>query len=62
MSDNDESTIDEISLTYHIIADENNKILYVKFSGFETVEQVNDLATFLEPQLPLLLFDSDVKH
>jgi hypothetical protein len=65
MSDDTElenTKTNEVLLEYLIVIDEKTNDLYVKFSGFRDKEEIEGFAAFLEPQLPLLLFDSDVKH
>lgn len=54
----------EVDLRYVFIKSEKDEepSIYVKFSGFESEEQMQQFEDFLEENLPLLFFDSDVKH
>ena len=45
-----------------VMINEEKKEVYVRFSGFETVEEADTYADYLADNLPLLLFESDVKH
>lgn len=45
-----------------IIVVEDDNTIFVQFSGFEDIEQVEDYAAFLQEHLPLMLFRSEVKH
>ena len=44
-----------------VVANDSNDV-YVKFSGFESPEDTDDYAIFLAEYLPLMLFESEVKH
>ena len=41
---------------------EEEKAVYVKITGFENVEDADEYAEYLAEHLPLLLFNSEVKH
>lgn len=51
-----------VDLSYHIYTDESGMIAYVKFEGFKNTDEVKEFADFMDENLPLLLFNSDVKH
>jgi len=51
-----------VELNYEIYTDDTGLIAYVKFNGFRDVDEVTEFADFMEEHLPLLLFNSDVKH
>ena len=53
---------EEVDLRYVLTVDKNELQLIVKFTGFENEEQIRQFGDFLEESLPLLFFDSDVKH
>jgi hypothetical protein len=52
----------EANISMEIILSETDKTLYVKLTGFNTVEDADDYAEFLTDHLPLMLFHSEVKH
>ena len=49
-------------LGVEVIVSEDDQTVYVKISGFETLEDADDYATYLTEALPLMLFESEVKH
>lgn len=53
---------DEVDLKYILTLDRDNLTVTVKFGGFEDADQIDQFADFLEDNLPLLFFDSNVKH
>ena len=54
--------MDEVDLKYILTLDKDNLEVTIKFSGFEDAEQIESFADFIEESLPLLFFDSNVKH
>lgn len=52
----------EANLNMEIILSETDKSLYVKLTGFQTVEDADDYASYLADHLPLMLFHSEVMH
>jgi|LakMenEpi03Aug12_release.lakeMendotaPanAssembly.Ray.scaffolds.fasta_scaffold32956_5 hypothetical protein len=44
-----------------IVSEEDNSV-YVKFSGFNDLDQADNYAIFLSEYLPLMLFQSTVIH
>jgi len=53
---------DALHLDLEVIVSEEDNSVYVKFIGFDTIEEADDYATYLTDTLPLLLFESQVKH
>jgi hypothetical protein len=49
-------------LDLEVIVSEDDKTVYVKLTGFETVEEADNYATHLTEHLPLLLFESEIRH
>ncbi len=49
-------------LDMEVILSEEDKSVYVKLTGFETIEDADTYATFLTSTLPLLLWHSEVIH
>jgi hypothetical protein len=45
-----------------VLVNEEKNEVYVKFSGFENIEEADDYAEYLLDVLPLMLFESGVKH
>lgn len=52
----------EIELDIEVRLVEEDKEVYVKFSGFENIDDAEEYADFLADNLPLLLFNDGVKH
>jgi hypothetical protein len=52
----------EANLNMEIILSETDKSVYVKLSGFDTIEDADDYASYLTDHLPLMLFHSEVLH
>jgi hypothetical protein len=53
---------DALQLNLEVIVAEEDNSVYVKFIGFGTLEEADEYATYLTDHLPLLLFESQVKH
>jgi hypothetical protein len=53
---------DALQLNLEVIVSEEDNSVYVKFIGFDTIEEADEYATYLTESLPLLLFESQVKH
>lgn len=53
---------DATQLDLQVIVTEEEKAVYVKITGFETLEEADDYADYLTETLPLMLFESEVKH
>jgi len=54
--------IKEVELALEVGLVEEEKAVYVKITGFENVEDADEYAEYLAEHLPLLLFNSEVKH
>lgn len=52
----------EVELEIEVRLVEDEKAVYVKISGFDNVEDADEYGEYLADNLPLLLFNSDVKH
>lgn len=55
---NEEKDIIELE----VLVNEELKEVYVKFSGFSTLEHADEYAEHLIDYLPLILFESDTIH
>jgi len=53
---------DALQLDLEVMVSEEDNSVYVKFKGFETIEEADDYADYLTETLPLLLFESGTKH
>jgi hypothetical protein len=52
----------EANINMEIILSEQDKSVYVKLSGFDSIEDADDYASYLTDHLPLMLFHSEVMH
>ena len=50
------------NIDMEIIVVEEDNTIFVQFTGFEDIDQVEDYADFLHDHLPLMLFQSTVQH
>ena len=57
LKDNEE-LISRDDLDIEVVVDESNECVYVKFAGFNDVDDAEDYANFLAETLPLLLFET----
>jgi hypothetical protein len=53
---------DATKLDLEVIVSEEDNTVYVKLTGFENLEDADQYATYLTETLPLMLFESEVKH
>jgi hypothetical protein len=53
---------DALQLELQVIVSEEDNSVYVKFIGLETIEEADKYADHLTEHLPLLLFESEIKH
>lgn len=53
---------EKTELDMEVILSEEDNTIYVKLSGFEDLEQADNYATYLHKNLPLLLFETEIKH
>jgi len=54
--------LDALQLGLEILVSEEENAVYVKFTGFDNIEEADQYATMLQESLPLLLFESEIKH
>ena len=62
MSQVSTSDIRKTELDMEIILSEDDTTIYVKLTGFENNADEDQYAVFLQENLPLLLFESEVLH
>jgi hypothetical protein len=53
-----EEFISRDDIDIEVMASEDEPVVYVKFSGFDDIEDAEEYAEFLAETLPLLLFES----
>ena len=51
-----------IPLDLDVFVSEEDNAVYVKLTGFDTLDEADKYADYLVDTLPLLLFESEVKH
>lgn len=51
-----------LQLELQVIVSEEDNSVYVKFVGFDSIEEADKYADHLTEHLPLLLFESEIKH
>ena len=56
------ATAQPVPLEMEVIMAEEELAVYVKFTGFDTHEFAEEYALKLMEDLPLMLFESEVKH
>jgi len=52
----------EVELGIEVGLVEEETAIYVKFTGFENLDDAEEYADYLAENLPLLLFNSETKH
>jgi hypothetical protein len=52
----------KIELGMEVIVSEDDLCVYVKLTGFETLEEVDTYADYLTDNLPFLLYESSQRH
>ena len=52
----------KIQLDMEVIVSEDDKSVYVKFNGFDTIEEADVYADYLQENLPFLLYQSSQRH
>jgi hypothetical protein len=52
----------DVNLDMEIILSEEDKSVYVKLTGFESIEDADTYAHYLTSHLPLMLFHSEILH
>lgn len=53
---------DGVPLDLQVAVDEEDNAIYLKISGFEDFDSAEEYSQYLGEVLPLMLFESDVKH
>jgi hypothetical protein len=53
---------EKTQLDMEVILSEEDNAIYVKLTGFEDLEQADNYAAYLHENLPLLLFETEIKH
>jgi hypothetical protein len=56
------SNPDALQLDMEVFVSEEDNSVYVKIKGFDTIEEADKYADHLTDVLPLMLFESEVKH
>lgn len=51
-----------VQLGLEVIVSEEDVAVYVKITGFEDIKEADGYADYLAETLPLMLFESEVKH
>lgn len=51
-----------VDLKYQLFSDEKDNTVYLKFTGFENQQQMDNFVEYIDFSLPLLLHQSKVKH
>lgn len=49
-------------LDMEVVVSEEDNSVYIKLSGFDTADDADEYAAYLVEALPLMLFQSDIKH
>ena len=52
----------EVELGIEVILSEEDNAVFVKITGFENLEDADAYGEYLAEHLPLMLFNSEVKH
>jgi hypothetical protein len=53
---------DALQLDMKVLVSEEDNSVYVKISGFDDINEADKYAEYLTEVLPLMLFESEVKH
>jgi len=53
---------DALQLDIQVAVDEEDNSVYVKFIGFDAIEDAEEYANHLSKYLPLMLFETDIQH
>lgn len=53
---------DALQLDLEVFVCEEDNSVYVKFTGFDTIEEADEYGEYLTETLPLMLFESGTKH
>jgi len=52
----------QAELDMEVIVSEEDAVVYIKLSGFDTLQEADNYADYLTNNLPLILFHSEVVH
>lgn len=52
----------EVELGLEVILSEEDNAVFVKITGFDSLEDADAYGEYLADNLPLMLFNSEVKH
>jgi len=52
----------EVELGLEVILSEQDNAVFVKITGFENLEDADAYGQYLAENLPLMLFNSEIKH
>lgn len=58
MSESNEENISRNDLDIDVMTSAEDPVVYVKFAGFDSMEEAEEYAEFLVTTLPLLLFET----
>lgn len=62
MTNTNRSSANPVELDLQVLVSEEDNAVYVKLTGFDTIEEADNYANYLVDALPLMLFESEVKH
>lgn len=51
-----------VELKYQLFSDEKDNTVYLKFTGFDNQQQMDNFIDYIDFSLPLLLHQSKTKH
>lgn len=61
-NENTVTELEEVDLSYSIYTDPNTNTVYIKFTGYESEEQMQNFVEYIDSMLQLMLFQSETKH
>lgn len=62
INDDSKTSLEEVDLKYTIYTDPNTNTVYLKFTGYESEEQMDNFVEYIDSMLALILFQSETKH
>ena len=60
--DEENTDYQAVDLKYQLFSDEKDNTVYLKFTGFENQQQMDNFIDYIDFSLPLLLHQSKTKH
>lgn len=60
--EDEEEEFEEVSLNYTSYLDADNMSVIIKFNGFSDKDQMVDFLKYIDPYIPLILYNDKVKH